>query len=124
MASSPSPMAYLFLLFLSYLAMATLSQNPGTSPNAPSIAECGSHLLPLVPCAPFVQGSVPLPAQQCCDNLKQVYTQQPTCLCFVLNNTNLSSFPINTTLALQLPQICSLKVDFSTCSGSYTLQYF
>ncbi|XP_028109673.1 uncharacterized protein LOC114308300 [Camellia sinensis] len=71
----------------------------------------------LVPCAPFVQGTVPSPAQPCCDNLRQLYNQQPGCLCLLLNDTALSSFPINTTLALQLPLLCNLQVDFSTCSG-------
>ncbi|XP_062116979.1 non-specific lipid transfer protein GPI-anchored 10 isoform X2 [Humulus lupulus] len=35
----------------------------------------------------------------------------------LLNETTLNSLPINTTLALQLPILCSLKVDIIICSG-------
>ncbi|CAK9147735.1 unnamed protein product [Ilex paraguariensis] len=126
MASSPSLLSFsiTFLLLLTWFPYKTLPQNPGNSPSGPTVAGCGTSLLPLVPCAPFVQGSVPSPAQQCCDNLKQFYNQQPNCLCFLLNNTALRSFPINRTLALQLPLLCNLQVDISACSGVYEPQNF
>lgn len=101
----------LILLLLLSLSSNTFSQNAG-------IEQCSSNLLPLAPCAPFVQGAAPLPAQSCCDNLKQLYIQQPSCLCLFLNETTLSSFPINTTLALQLPLICNLQISISTCTGT------
>ncbi|XP_059664050.1 non-specific lipid transfer protein GPI-anchored 10-like [Cornus florida] len=102
------------LLFLSCLPSTTLSQNPGSLPSDPTIAEC---LLPLVPCAPFVQGRATSPAQPCCDNLKQLYNQQPSCLCLLLNATSLTSFPINSTFSLQLPLLCNLHISTSICSG-------
>ncbi|CAO2818093.1 unnamed protein product [Amaranthus hypochondriacus] len=80
------------------------------------MAECGPRLIPLAPCAPFVQGQSPGPTQQCCNNLIQVYNQQRGCLCLFLDGTALASLPINTTLALQLPGICSPQLDPSTCS--------
>ncbi|XP_022860552.1 protein YLS3-like isoform X1 [Olea europaea var. sylvestris] len=101
----------LILLLLLSLSSNTFSQNAG-------IEQCSSNLLPLAPCAPFVQGAAPLPAQSCCDNLRQLYIQQPSCLCLFLNETTLSSFPINTTLALQLPLICNLQISISTCTGT------
>ncbi|KAL7202715.1 hypothetical protein ACSBR1_034229 [Camellia fascicularis] len=117
---SLSPIAIttsLVLLFLTGLPSTTLSQNLGILPSSPTVADCTPRLMLLVPCAPFVQGTLPSPAQPCCDNLRQLYNQQPGCLCLLLNDTALSSFPINTTLALQLPLLCNLQVDFSTCSG-------
>ncbi|TQD80849.1 hypothetical protein C1H46_033601 [Malus baccata] len=99
------------LLFLVSLPPPVLSQNP-------TIAQCTTRLLPLAPCVPFVQGTAMSPAQSCCDNLKLLYSQQPECLCLFLNDTTLSTFPINTTRALQLPVVCSLQVDISTCSGA------
>lgn len=115
----------LLLLFASLLHHTALSQNPGgaSTPSAgPTMADCGTRLLPLVPCAPFVQGTAPSPAQPCCDGLKQLSDQQPGCLCLLLNNTDaLSSFPINSTLALQLPLLCNLQFHTSSCSGTCDL---
>ncbi|XP_057951070.1 non-specific lipid transfer protein GPI-anchored 10 [Malania oleifera] len=104
-------------LFLTCIPPSTLSQNPISSSFPPTLANCGPRLLPLASCAPFVQGSVQSPAQLCCDNLKQLYAQQPSCLCLLLNDTTMISFPINTTLALQLPDICNLPVSNTACSG-------
>ncbi|KAI8525999.1 hypothetical protein RHMOL_Rhmol13G0274400 [Rhododendron molle] len=117
-----TPPLVLLLLLTSLLPHAALSQNPGgvgaSPPAGPTMADCGTRLLPLVPCAPFVQGTAPSPARPCCDGLKQLNIQQPTCLCLLLNNTDaLSSFPINSTLALELPLLCNLQFDTSSCSG-------
>ncbi|KAL5722165.1 hypothetical protein ACHQM5_005717 [Ranunculus cassubicifolius] len=91
----------------------TVSSSPDTQ-----IAECGPRLLPLASCAPFIQGSASSPVQSCCDNLIQLYDQQPSCLCMLLNETSLTvSFPINRTLALQLPGLCKLSPDLSDCPG-------
>lgn len=105
-------MSFLNLFFLLSFSAIALSQDP-----SPTIAQCATRLLPLAPCGPFVQGSMQSPAQLCCDNLKQLYTQQPRCLCMLLNDTTLSSFPINSSLALQLPLLCSVQIDISVCSA-------
>ncbi|KAK7314537.1 hypothetical protein VNO77_33063 [Canavalia gladiata] len=106
----------ILLLLISYLPK-ILSED--TSFSSPTIAQCSSSLLPLIPCTPFVQGTARSPGPQCCDNLKQQYNQEPHCLCLLLNDTTLSSFPINRTLALQLPARCTLQVNanISACSG-------
>lgn len=106
---------HIILLLIIFYPVSILSQDPSSS--SPNIAPCPSSLLPLLPCAPFVQGAVQTPATQCCDNLKQLYRQQPHCLCLLLNATALSSFPINRTLALQIPALCNLQVNISTCPG-------
>lgn len=104
----------ILLLMISYPST-ILSQDPSSS--SPNIAQCTSSLLPLIPCAPFVQGTAQSPGQQCCGNLKQLYSQERHCLCLLLNDTTMSSFPINRTLALQLPALCNLQVNISGCPG-------
>lgn len=114
---SQTPIAFptlILLLFISFLTT-ILSQDPSSS--SPSIAQCAPRLIPLTPCASFVQGTTQSPGPMCCTNLKQLYSQEPHCLCLLLNGTTLSSFPINTTLALELPALCSLQANISTCSG-------
>ncbi|KAK6795782.1 hypothetical protein RDI58_009237 [Solanum bulbocastanum] len=90
----------------------------GNLPAWPTVSSCGPLLLRLAPCGPFVQGASPSPTERCCSNLRQLYIQQPDCLCLLLNQTGISTLPINTTLALQLPLLCSMHVDNDTCSGS------
>ncbi|KAL4557547.1 hypothetical protein LXL04_035729 [Taraxacum kok-saghyz] len=107
----------LLLLTTTFLPSPTIAQS--NSPQSPTISECGPRILPLALCAPFVQGVTNTPTQLCCDNLVNVNDQQPRCLCLLLNNSGLSStFPINTTLAMQLPAMCSVNFDIVSCSGS------
>ncbi|CAF2199247.1 unnamed protein product [Brassica napus] len=108
----------LFITLLIALSSISLqlvfAQVPGTT-----TATCSSMIFSLAPCGPFVQGFVQLPAQPCCDGLNQIYSQQPTCLCLFLNNTSTLSpaFPINQTLALQLPPLCNVPANASSCSS-------
>ncbi|KAK2647848.1 hypothetical protein Ddye_015337 [Dipteronia dyeriana] len=105
----------LIILLLTAFPQAAFSQDPNTP--GPTLTDCVSGLLPLSPCAPYVQGRVQSPADMCCVNLKRVYSQQPACLCLLLNGKSLSNMPINTTLALQLPVLCDLQADVSACPG-------
>ncbi|GMI76618.1 hypothetical protein HRI_001331100 [Hibiscus trionum] len=82
-----------------------------------TVSDCSPRLVALMPCAPFVQGNAPIPAQSCCDNLDRLSGLQPGCLCLLLNDTTMSAFPINKTLALKLPLLCKLRANTSTCSG-------
>ncbi|KAF5185895.1 Bifunctional inhibitor/lipid-transfer protein/seed storage 2S albumin superfamily protein [Thalictrum thalictroides] len=82
-----------------------------------TMAECGPRLLPLATCASFVQGSAPSPTQSCCANLIELYGQQPSCLCLLLSDTSGTNFPINRTLALELPNLCNLRPNLSDCPG-------
>ncbi|KAL1541721.1 non-specific lipid transfer protein GPI-anchored 10-like isoform X1 [Salvia divinorum] len=83
-----------------------------------TVADCGPSLLPLSPCAPFVQGSTPAPVRTCCDSVEKLYKHNVTCLCVLLDNSGPDSpLPINTTLALQLPLLCKLNINPSTCPG-------
>ncbi|KAJ6875170.1 hypothetical protein NC652_034791 [Populus alba x Populus x berolinensis] len=58
------------------------------------------------------------PVQPCCDNLNQLYQEQPGCICLLLKDTNLRSFPINRTLALELPALCNVQINIAACSAS------
>ncbi|KAL2934072.1 Protein YLS3 [Bienertia sinuspersici] len=106
------------LVPLLFLFLTTLSQSQVTPPTTPTMVECGARLFALAPCTPFVQGQSHGPTQQCCDNLIQVYNTQRGCLCLFLNGTVLASLPLNSTLALQLPGLCSPQINPSTCSSS------
>ncbi|CAI8594849.1 unnamed protein product [Vicia faba] len=110
--------SHIFLLFIISYPPNTLSQDPTSS--SPTIAPCTSNLLPLIPCTPFLQGAVSAPASDCCSNLNQLYSQEPHCICFLLNDTAFTSFPINRTLALQVPALCNLQVNNSVCPGEKT----
>ncbi|CAH2037003.1 unnamed protein product [Thlaspi arvense] len=107
----------LFITVLISLVPVFLQPGLAQGPSPP--ASCASLLLALAPCGPFVQGFVQIPAQPCCNSLNQIYSQQPTCLCLLLNNNSTlsSAFPINQTLALQLPQLCSIPANTSVCSS-------
>jgi len=112
--SVPNLYQIILLLFISN-GPNTLSQD--SSPSNPTITQCTSSLISLIPCTPFVQGVSPSPVPQCCGNLKQIYSQEPHCLCLLLNGTNFSSLPINRTLALQLPALCTLQLNTNICLG-------
>nr|XP_043615647.1 non-specific lipid transfer protein GPI-anchored 10 [Erigeron canadensis] len=107
----------LLLLIITYLPSPAITQP--NLPITPTIAECGPRILPLAMCAPFVQGVSTTPTQSCCDSLGHINQQQPRCLCILLNNSALSSaFPVNTTLAMELPHICSVDFDIVSCTGA------
>ncbi|XP_042013092.1 non-specific lipid transfer protein GPI-anchored 10-like isoform X2 [Salvia splendens] len=99
----------LLLLFIS-------APSPAAALN--TVADCGPSLLPLSPCAPFVQGSTPAPVRKCCDSVEKLYKHNVTCLCVLLDNSGPElPLPINTTLALQLPLLCKLNISPTTCPG-------
>ncbi|XVE58761.1 hypothetical protein DITRI_Ditri04bG0195200 [Diplodiscus trichospermus] len=107
-----TPVVMLLLIFVAMLP-AALSQDPITP--SPTTADCSPRQL--MACAPFVQGTAQKPAESCCDNLNQLYSLQPGCLCVLLNETDLSASAINRTLALKLPVLCKLQPNTSACSG-------
>ncbi|CAN0916037.1 Non-specific lipid transfer protein GPI-anchored 10 [Linum grandiflorum] len=96
---------FLFLLLATATATATNSTH-----QPPTITECTPALLQLTPCAPYVQGIAASPLQSCCDDLIELYRQQPECLCLIITTPNLGGFPINTTLAMHLPSVCGIRV--------------
>ncbi|GLU13020.1 hypothetical protein SLE2022_296690 [Rubroshorea leprosula] len=103
------------LLLVASLLPAAFAQDPPTP--GPFIADCSTHLLALMPCGPFVQGTAKKPVESCCNSLNQLFSLQPGCLCLLLNNTTLSTIPLNRTLAMQLPALCKLQANISSCSG-------
>ncbi|KAJ8449629.1 hypothetical protein Cgig2_005651 [Carnegiea gigantea] len=113
----PSNLTILILSLLFFTSpLLTVAQQAMLA--GPIMAQCGPRLLSMAPCAPFVEGRAPGPNLQCCESLKKVYNEQRDCLCLFLNGTALASLPINSTLALELPGLCSPQIDPSTCSAS------
>ncbi|KAL5726184.1 hypothetical protein ACHQM5_009250 [Ranunculus cassubicifolius] len=105
---------FLILLFL-ISAPKAYTQVPDLMADPDS--ECGPRLVSLIPCAPFVQGSTTSPGAICCNGLIEIVAEQPSCLCILLDPAFLS-FPINQTLAMQLPILCNIVVNPGICSGS------
>ncbi|EHA8588276.1 putative protein YLS3 [Cocos nucifera] len=60
---------------------------------------------------------MPIPADACCDNLVNIFHDQPGCLCSLLSRS--LSLPVNHSLVLQLPLLCHLGLTFNSnaCPG-------
>ena len=114
----PCVTASLVLLFVPRFLPIVQPQTIGNSQTGPTVSECVPRLLSLAPCEAFVQGTSASPPQTCCYNLRQVYNQELSCLCLMVNDSSISAFPINRTLALQLPVLCNLQGGLSACSGT------
>ncbi|XP_042016376.1 non-specific lipid transfer protein GPI-anchored 10-like, partial [Salvia splendens] len=100
------------------LLLLFISAPPPAAATLNTVADCGPSLLPLSPCAPFVQGSTPAPVRTCCNSVEKLYKHNVTCLCVLLDNSGPElPLPINTTLALQLPFLCKLNISPTTCPG-------
>ncbi|CAI9113591.1 OLC1v1014220C1 [Oldenlandia corymbosa var. corymbosa] len=80
-----------------------------------SIAISASPIVKVKP-RPYAQGREPEPTIMCCDNLRQLNSQQVSCLCLLLNDNSLGSFAMNKTLARELPDLCSLQNSLPNCS--------
>ncbi|XP_027167606.1 protein YLS3 [Coffea eugenioides] len=113
----PCVTASLVLLFVPRFLPIVQPQTIGNSQTGPTVSECVPRLLSLAPCEAFVQGTSASPPQTCCYNLRQVYNQELSCLCLMVNDSSISAFPINRTLALQLPVLCNLQGGLSACSA-------
>ncbi|XP_047983565.1 non-specific lipid transfer protein GPI-anchored 15-like [Salvia hispanica] len=71
---------------------------------------CTKTLMALSPCLNYVEGNSSTPTTSCCSQLSNVVSSQPQCLCLLLNGTASSyGLNINQTLALGLPDACSVK---------------
>ncbi|KAH6772784.1 hypothetical protein C2S52_004393 [Perilla frutescens var. hirtella] len=74
----------------------------------------------LSPCLNYVTGNSSTPTSSCCSQLSNVVSSQPQCLCLLLNGTTSSyGLNINQTLALQLPNVCSVQTPpTSKCTAA------
>ncbi|XP_057853607.1 non-specific lipid transfer protein GPI-anchored 14 isoform X2 [Cryptomeria japonica] len=79
--------------------------------------ECGSQLVTLSSCIQYVQGSNKIPTKDCCDGLLQIHKSNPKCLCVLIKDSSNPQLgiSINLTLALELPMICKVQTNISTC---------
>ncbi|CAI9113590.1 OLC1v1014219C1 [Oldenlandia corymbosa var. corymbosa] len=78
--------------------------------------DCSSVLIPGAPCGQYAQGREPEPTTMCCDNSRQLNSQQVSCLCLLLNDNSLGSYTVNKTLARELQDLCSLQNSLPNCS--------
>lgn len=95
------------------VAVLTVALLVTTTRFAEAQADCASKL---VPCAAYLNSTKP--SKDCCDSMKEVVTNQLTCLCGLLKNPSLLG-GINMTQALELPKHCNIPGDTSACNGMY-----
>ncbi|XP_055814764.1 putative lipid-transfer protein DIR1 [Solanum dulcamara] len=89
-----------FVIFAALVIVAAIM----ASAESPS---CGLTINDLMTCKPAVSGPKPLPpSDKCCAALGKA---DLPCLCSFKNSPLLSTFNINSTLAMDLPSKCKLK---------------
>ncbi|OVA10964.1 Plant lipid transfer protein/Par allergen [Macleaya cordata] len=79
--------------------------------------ECGTQLVGLATCLPYVGGTAKSPTPDCCSGLKQILATSKKCLCVLVKDRNDPSLglKINSTLALGLPSVCKAPANISEC---------
>ena len=82
--------------------------------------ECADKLVALAACLNYVGGKTASPPPDCCVGLTTVVEKSPRCLCILIKDRNepkLGDFKVNATLALNLPSVCSVPLNVTTCVG-------
>lgn len=108
------PTAAAVVLLLLLLAAAPASGQVATSCTA-------SLITTFTPCLNFVTGSTNgggSPTQQCCGSLAEMVRTGADCACLILTGNVPFSLPINRTLAVSLPKLCSSTSVPLQCRGS------
>ncbi|CAK7349557.1 unnamed protein product [Dovyalis caffra] len=101
-----------FFLIFSSCAFLGFSSEPGNGGDLEM--PCLQNLLP---CRPYLQGTIP-PPSVCCLPLKDMVEHQSQCLCSVLTNPDLmKSFNVTRDGALNLAKTCGAPVDMSVCKN-------
>lgn len=115
-ANSPSSSSFSSLLLLVLLALSFVIR-PASSDTASDLQECGSQLIGLQTCIPYVEGTAQAPTPDCCTGLKDVVAKSPKCLCILVKDHDDPQLPIkiNLTRALALPKACNTPVNISAC---------
>ncbi|KAH9307859.1 hypothetical protein KI387_035770, partial [Taxus chinensis] len=62
-------------------------------------------------------GNANIPTKDCCNGLLQLHKNTPKCLCVLIKDSTdpQLGITINVTLALQLPEVCKVATNISTC---------
>ena len=79
-----------------------------------------SLITTFTPCLNFVTGSTNgggSPTQQCCGSLAEMVRTGADCACLILTGNVPFSLPINRTLAISLPKLCSSTSVPLQCRG-------
>ncbi|RHN69130.1 putative bifunctional inhibitor/plant lipid transfer protein/seed storage helical [Medicago truncatula] len=107
MVSNNSVTALLFLLLAGFVSSDLTEDRK----------DCADKLVTLASCLPYVGGSANTPTIDCCTNLKQVLNNTKKCICILIKDSNdpKLGFPMNATLAVQLPNACHIPSNISEC---------
>ncbi|KAL9666592.1 hypothetical protein QQ045_000927 [Rhodiola kirilowii] len=84
-----------------------------------SQSSCTSVLISMSPCLNYITGNSSSPSPSCCQQLANVVSSQPRCLCQVLNGGGPSlGVAINQTRAMALPTACNVQTPpVSRCNA-------
>ncbi|XP_024008785.1 non-specific lipid-transfer protein-like protein At2g13820 [Eutrema salsugineum] len=81
---------------------------------------CSGTLISLSPCRDYITGGSSSPTSYCCTQFSTVVQSSPECLCLVVNSndSSISGFNFNRTLALNLPTACDVQTpSASQCNA-------
>ncbi|KAJ4794768.1 Bifunctional inhibitor/lipid-transfer protein/seed storage 2S albumin superfamily protein [Rhynchospora pubera] len=79
--------------------------------------DCADQMQQMASCIPYVSGTAAKPTPQCCADTETVRSTKPKCLCLLIKESTDPSLglPINTTLALHMPDACHSDAKVSNC---------
>jgi hypothetical protein len=106
---APAPALCVALLLL--VSVAGVHAQAGSS-----TATCSTDLFRLLPCLPYIEGTVAAPADTCCANLGSMVHDEPQCLCQALSNPSTSPVAVNMTRVMALPRLC--RLDLPSAAGA------
>ena len=109
---APAPALRVALLLLAVSVAGVHAQAGGSG----STATCSTDLFRLLPCLPYVEGSVAAPADTCCANLGSMVHDEPQCLCQALSNPSAAPVAVNMTRVMAMPRLC--RLDLPSAAGA------
>ncbi|KAG2572608.1 non-specific lipid-transfer protein C6-like [Panicum virgatum] len=109
---APAPALRVALLLLAVSVAGVHAQAGGSG----STATCSTDLFRLLPCLPYVEGSVAAPADTCCANLGSMVHDEPQCLCQALSNPSAAPVAVDMTRVMAMPRLC--RLDLPSAAGA------
>ena len=107
----PAP-AFPVALLVVVVSIASVHAQAGSG----STATCSTDLFRLLPCLPYIEGSVAAPADTCCANLGSMVHDEPQCLCQALSNPSTAPVAVNMSRVMAMPRLC--RLDLPSAAGA------
>ncbi|XP_042501137.1 non-specific lipid transfer protein GPI-anchored 1-like [Macadamia integrifolia] len=107
-------------LLLSFLLVFSVFQIQYT--NSASVEQqCNAEVTKVSPCLDYATGKAASPTDQCCSAVSEIRTNNPVCLCYVIQQTHdgqaqIKQLGLQEAKLLQIPTACKLaNTSFSDC---------